>query len=157
MDAKEYFAKLKTMAGDTSDMEWDQDSLGGFFLKYRPDGKGVEAVFEGVERGDEILVRLLQFYEAADEGKETDWYFKILDPPATSSDEAKRLVIEYLEKMLSFAREDDTGSSEAKRLVKLLGKFLKRTPKIEITEGEAPRRRGSGGAGGPPASPRSRE
>lgn len=136
MDEKEYFARLKMIAGDTSDMEWDGDALGGFFLKFRPDGKGVEAVFEGVERGDEILGRLLLFYAAAGEGEEADCYFVIKDPPAVSSDEVKRLVGEYLEKMAALAREDDTGSSEAKRL----GKLLKRTPKIETAEGEAPRR-----------------
>jgi len=31
MDEREYFAKLKRIAGDTSDMEWDRDSLGVFF------------------------------------------------------------------------------------------------------------------------------
>jgi hypothetical protein len=140
MDEKEYFAKLKRIAGDTSDMQWDGDSLGGFFLKFRPDGKGVEEVLEGVEMGDEILNRLLLFYEATSPGKPEDFYFKVKDLPAISSDEAKRLVTEYLEKMAEFAREDDTGSSDAKRMVKLLRKFLKRTPNIKVTEGQAPRR-----------------
>jgi len=93
-------------------------------------------VFEGVERGDEILERLLLFYKATKPGKPEDWYFEIKDPPALPSQEVIRLVTAYLEKLASLAREDDTGSKEAKRMAKL----LKRAPRITIAQGEAPRR-----------------
>src|SRR5262249_44983943 len=44
--------------------EWtDEDSLFGFLDCFRPNGRGIDKVFAGIVRGDEIVQRLLRVYE----------------------------------------------------------------------------------------------
>jgi hypothetical protein len=101
MNTRERLAYWKSVSGDTSSHKWVnvEDDLYGFFQRFRPLGKGVEKVFEGIERGPEILERLLPFYEHTKEGAERDAYFVVRKPVSTPKQELQAVVNQYLEKV----------------------------------------------------------
>ena len=128
MDKLERLAYWKSVAGDKSLRPWiDEEDLSGYFQLFRPDGRGVERVFEGVARGDEVLARLLLFYYHTKDAPE-DGYFVIRKPMATTEVELFEIMTQYLEKVRQIA-----NAFEEKGLVTLLGSI-----QIETQRGQAP-------------------
>ncbi|MFO0891096.1 MAG: hypothetical protein U0790_18370, partial [Isosphaeraceae bacterium] len=86
----------KRIAGDTSPRPWTEDNLAGFLQRFRPDGTGVAAAFEGMVGGDEIVPRLMEVYRATETAWDAedgcDGYFIVRDPAPMSSDHATDLL-----------------------------------------------------------------
>lgn len=75
-----HIAGWKTLVDLPVTETWDVDDFTGFFSFFWPDGSGVEAVFEGLERGDLVEARLRRCFTAVAEApKRGNWYF--LPPP----------------------------------------------------------------------------
>ncbi|HPF41773.1 MAG TPA: hypothetical protein P5081_17570 [Phycisphaerae bacterium] len=131
MTDDELLLRWKTLAGDTSATTWDDVSVGMLFQKFRPHGDGVDAVFEGLEGGDELLERLLPVYQWTAEGFATesaiDAYFVVRHPPRTAhlADYLRR----HLEKMAEITQ--DCGRND-------LSDILRRIHTINEVEGERP-------------------
>lgn len=130
---EEMLDRWKRLAGDTSRHPWTEDDLGMYFQRFRPDGAGVAAAFEGVEGGDEILPRLMEVYRATAEGWQHgdsyDGYFIVRDPAPLSIDRATTLLRLHLENLK--AMSESVGCHE---LTDLLGSPLV----LEAVEGETP-------------------
>jgi hypothetical protein len=133
MNKLERLAYWKDVAGDTSPVPWvnQEDDLYGFFQRFRPDGRGVARVFQGVKMGDAVLARLLPFSQHTKEGAERDAYFVVRKPQVTNRQELLELMTQYLEKVRQMAVAADVRG--LRELVTLLGSI-----QIEIKQGEAP-------------------
>ncbi len=122
--------RCKNLIGDSRSGFRDKDDLGPFFQEFRPDGQGLEDVFEGVPHGDQILDRLRRVYEVAGQTL-NDMYFIVRVPqPATKSD-VLFWTTRHLENMQKLARE-----AEDEELFQMLGK----PPNVAFMEGPAPPR-----------------
>lgn len=124
----EMLNRWKTMAGDSSPKPWDEDSTYAFFQIFRPHGEGVQAAFEDVVGGDEILRRLLDVYRAT-ASTPGDWYFVVRDPPPITRSRVLELLGLHLAKFAQMAAA--IGDDDAARLLK--------TPfRLEAVEGQTP-------------------
>lgn len=104
----------------------------GFFSLYRPDGVGLEKVFCVVKKGDKILKRILEIYEAtSSEYSGCDWHFVIRKPKVVSEKELRNIAKEYISNVIQMAKilNDDYFDN-----------FIKNPPRIEIVKGEAPQK-----------------
>lgn len=106
MNTLERLAYWKSVASDTSNHAWVniEDDLYAFFQRFRPLGHGVQTVFEGVERGEEILARLLPFYDHTKEGAGTDAYFVVRKPLSSPRQDLLAVTTQYIEKVNEIAR-----------------------------------------------------
>lgn len=112
------------------DASSQEDSLVGFFQKFRPHGKGLAEALEGVVGADEILPRLLEIYQATAEGcQEGDAYFVVRKPKPLSKEQARQMANSHLQKMEKVAKE--VGNSE-------LVQLLEPPPRIEVVSGKTP-------------------
>jgi hypothetical protein len=128
MTKLERLAYWKEVADDPSPVPWinEEDDLFAYFQRFRPHGLGVEKVFEGVERGDEILKRLLPCYEHTKESAESHMYFIVLKPQVTTSDELIEILRTYFNSVTQMAI-----ASDAWDVVNLLGSVEIDTEKAE--------------------------
>ena len=101
--SEEMLSRWRTLVGGDPKDRWDEAHMAGFFQCFRPTGKGVEAAFDGVELGAEILARLLEVYRVT----ENSWhpndvfqYFIIRDPPPVSAAATRRMAQAYVDKLL---------------------------------------------------------
>ncbi len=92
-----------------------------FFHRFRPDGRGIDKVFEGIDEADEIQPRLLEVYQATASGwrndDSVDAYFIVRKPEHTSSRALQELARAHLEKVASIARSMK-NPGVARRLIK---------------------------------------
>lgn len=130
---EEMMRRWKAMAGDTSLEPWDLENMAGFFQCFRPDGRDLPEVFEGVVGADEILPRLLEVYQATADGWEAngvyDGYFIVRNPHPLSVSRATGLLRQHLERAAAIA--EAIGCDE---LAVLLGSPFR----LETVEGQAP-------------------
>jgi hypothetical protein len=137
---EEMLAYWKSLAGDDSSDDWEEDDLAMFFQGFRPHGDGVEAAFEGVVGAEEILPRLMQVYEATADGSEhegsSDGYFVVRNPRPLSAERAKALAGEDLYKVSAIVSEFAAlrPNDSATELQALLDPL----PAIEVVRGETP-------------------
>lgn len=132
-DDEKMLDRWKRIAGDSSPRPWTEDDLGMYFQRFRPDGAGVAAAFEGVEGGDEILPRLIEVYRATATGWDRedgcDGYFIVRDPAPLSVERATTLLRLHLDSLAAM--------SEAVGCDELTGTL--RSPLVlEAVEGETP-------------------
>lgn len=102
----------------------------GFFAMFRPDGERLSPFFQKVYKGDEILKRVLEVYEATSPGYDPcDWYFVVRSPRPASREAIEKIAAEYLTSICEIAgiMEDAYFNS-----------FVNRPPGIEVVEGNAP-------------------
>ncbi len=125
--------RWKAAVNDTSREAWTAEHMAGFFQYFRPDGAGLEKVFEDVEGGDEIVARLLEIYEATSAGStsetEEDGYFVVRNPSPIHAARAEELVRRHRDFVAAMARvlgRDEDASA------------LECSLSVEVTEGEAP-------------------
>jgi hypothetical protein len=96
MNTLERLAYLKNLVGDPSPEPWTSgDDLFGYFQRFRPDGDGVERVFEGMAHGDEVLARLLPFYRHTRDAANYI-YFVVRDPLQTTRQELSAIMNRHL-------------------------------------------------------------
>jgi hypothetical protein len=63
--AAKVLARCKSLAGDNSTRQWrTAEDAASLLHAFRPDGEGVDAIMEGVVRGEEVLPRLKALYAA---------------------------------------------------------------------------------------------
>lgn len=108
MDKLERLAYWKKIApGSKSTRPWtnEEEDLMDYFQRFRPDGRGVEKVFEGVNRGEEVLARLLPFYHYTKQGASEDLVFVVRKPQPASEEELREIMTQYLEKVRQIATD----------------------------------------------------
>ena len=92
---------------DESSVEPDSDSLIGFFQMFRPDGNGVDGLFDELEVGDELQQRLESLYSAAGDDRRPqggrDAYFVIRNPISLDPQVASQLGEEWIAAMIDLA------------------------------------------------------
>jgi hypothetical protein len=130
---QEMLQRWKSISGDMSPRPWTEDNIGLFFQRFRPDGAGVAAAFEGVEGGDEILPRLLEVYHATAEGWDRedgpDGYFIVQNPVSLTAARATALLRLHLDRLAAMSEE--VGWDE-------LTELLQSPLKLEAVEGDTP-------------------
>lgn len=127
---RQILARWKKLAGANSPQPWtDEDDLVGFFEHFRPQGKGLEAVFEGVEAGDEVLPRLKQVFKATAKSSPDAPYFLPTPSQSPTASTVTKLLRQHWKKLSQIAAAVDDEEA-----VKLLSKM----PPIKIVKGELP-------------------
>jgi hypothetical protein len=129
MTKLERLAYWKKVCGDIGPETWvnEEDDLFAFFQRFRPYGRDVAKVFDGVYRGEEILVRLLRFYHHTTESAD-DAYFVVRNPVVATAAQLLEAVTQYLDKVRQMA--------EASETVELMG--LLDALQIEVEKKNAP-------------------
>ena len=102
MEESDFFARCKSLVGDTSPRVWDRDSMAGFFQCFRDRPARLKPLFDDIDRGDAVYNRLVQVFNATKghtrDGR-SDLYCVVRQPdPADSADllvTAKKLSENY--------------------------------------------------------------
>jgi len=82
----------------------EPSNLVGLFQDFRPDGAGVEKVFEAMPFGDEVLNRVKGIYECTSAGfKKTDVYFIPRPLSACPEPEARKLIAAHFTQLRQIA------------------------------------------------------
>jgi hypothetical protein len=133
MDESTFFKQCKNLAGDTSDTSWTADEVAGFFQRFRPDGRRLEALFNGIPAGLEVFSRLSQVFGATATGpkdpRRSDLYFVVHNPIRTTDERLVRYGADQLANWRQMAA--DVNEQE---LVELLTPI----PRVRISKGRAP-------------------
>lgn len=102
----------------------------GFFSMFRPDGNGLNEFFKVINKGDEILKRVLEIYEAtSEEYGGSDWYCVVRKPKITSKDNIESIAKEFVYKVIEMAKPFDD---------EYFYKFINNPPKIQVMQGTPP-------------------
>lgn len=102
----------------------------GFFSMFRPDGTGLNKFFKVLNKGDEILERVLEIYEATSEEYDgSDWYFIVGKPKITSKDNIEKIAKDFLYKVIELARALDD---------EYFHMFINNPPNIQVIQGSLP-------------------
>lgn len=102
MTQKEYLAYLQKLVGRESRKEWTTDNTQGVFQCFRPDGAGVEKVFEPFSETERrsFINRLLPLYAATNSPEcAADMYFIPRQPKQRSAPEFVELGQQYLSRL----------------------------------------------------------
>jgi len=114
--------------------ELNADSLIGFFQLFRPDGAALAGLFDQLDVGDQLHLRLDRLYSATgDDRRPTggrDAYFVVRRPPAIDSEQATLLGQRWLSRVAKLA--DTLGDGQ-------LSEALTPLPKFRVLEGRAPK------------------
>ncbi len=134
MSTAELFRNCHEMAGLAPDTSLEPDSLVGFFQVFRPDGDALSSLFDQLDEGDELHVRLQQLYQAAGDDRRPsggrDAYFVVRNPPPLDPHRAEELARDWLVGLLaiaSFANEESVRDA------------LQPIPEIRVLEGIPPK------------------
>jgi len=132
MEKAETLARWKALVGDTSERPWEDEDLDFFLHRFRPLGRGLEQVFEGVKLGGEVLPRLVELYEATAEGygeSEKDEPVFVVHRP--------KLLTER--RVLELARQHAQRMGQIGQRVKqeAVARLAVRIPEIEVHRGES--------------------
>lgn len=130
-----FFRRCKELAGDTSGVEWTEDHLAGFFQRFRPDGIGLESLFQDIPGGTEVFSRLLQVYRATiapprEDGSE-DGYFIVRQPQCMLEKDLVQAASDQLHNWSLMA-----AAMDEQELSRILGS----NPPVAVSRGEAPER-----------------
>jgi hypothetical protein len=116
------------------DAETDTDSMIGFFQKFRPDGQGLQGLFDGLPRGEQYRDRLDRLFQAAGEDRREsggrDAYFVVRQPPAISPEVAEFHATRWLESLRRMALRVKQPE---------LSGCLNSLPRIRVLEGNPPK------------------
>jgi hypothetical protein len=107
--------------------------MGGFFQRFRPDGRELDGLFAGIPAGLDVLHRLRRVYAATttppQDQRRTDLYFIVRNPLRSSDEHLLRCAADQLANWRGMAAEFN-----AQELVELLTPI----PKIRISKGPPP-------------------
>ncbi|NND97541.1 MAG: apolipoprotein acyltransferase [Pirellulaceae bacterium] len=134
MSADQLIQRCHQFAQLPDDTVADADSLIGFFQLFRPDGRGIEGLFDDLSCGADLHARLDELEVAAREDRRPqgglDAYFIVRRPHILSAESVERLAKQWLSKLLELAIElGDTNVAE----------LLQSMPTIRILEGHPPK------------------
>jgi len=126
--------RCRAASGIETDSEVDPTAMIGFFQRFRPDGRGLEGLYEGLAHGDQYHERLDHLFEAAgDDRRPTggrDAYFVVRQPPPMSPEAAEFNATRWMEGLQKISAR--SGNAE-------LSKQLETRPRIRILEGSPPK------------------
>ncbi|MGV3485989.1 MAG: apolipoprotein acyltransferase, partial [Planctomycetaceae bacterium] len=101
-------ARCRDAAGMAADASVDDQTLIGFFQRFRPDGSGLIGLYEGLPRGQDYQRRLADLFLATGddrrEGGGRDAYFVVRNPEQISPDVAEHQAAVWLESLRRIAR-----------------------------------------------------
>lgn len=104
----------------------------GFFSMFRPNGAGLNKFFSVINKGDEILKRILEIYKETSRNYDgTDWYFVVRKPKMTSKENIESISKEFISKVTQMAKSlnDD-----------YFYQFINTPPKIQVIQGDCPQK-----------------
>ncbi|MEM7049639.1 MAG: hypothetical protein AAF604_08270 [Acidobacteriota bacterium] len=88
MTEQELLDLWKEVAGLPDNVSWNEDSLYGYFQRFRPHGGDIPKAFESLDRGSEVLARVMGVFAATAEGfAPGDAYFIVRAPLPASDDD----------------------------------------------------------------------
>lgn len=133
-DEIKQLARLWSVATNQEVNPDDPESMIGAIQKIRPEGDGLEKLFESVPNGGELVERLKRVFKVTGDGRRPDGmvdaYFIVRDPAAIDPDHAEELAIQYWQNLFELAKE--TGLSE-------LAEQFDTMPTVRVMEGKAPK------------------
>ncbi|KAB2893925.1 MAG: SMI1/KNR4 family protein, partial [Kofleriaceae bacterium] len=92
---------------------WDDEPSGFFLHAFRPDGEGLEPLFDGMPGGVEVLARLQQVFAVAGDDSGGQAYFIPVAPPAATASALHAWATAYLRKLAQIARHLGARGGEA--------------------------------------------
>lgn len=127
--------RWQMLAGGTvNDEPWlNAEDFSFFFQHFRPDGAGLDKVFADIERGNQMLPRILEIFRCTSTGYKTattgDAYFIIHNPPKVSNGAAKSISLDYCQKIADMDRALNGVKSHL---------FVDSLPSVKIIRGQDP-------------------
>ncbi len=130
----ELFERCREAARIDPELPEEPDSLIGFFQTFRPDGRGLEGLFDGVPSGDDLHRRLERLFEAAGDDRRPeggrDAYFIVRRARLIGPKQVERLAQQWLEQLRLLASELDDRET---------ARLLDRGPAVRVLEGIPPK------------------
>jgi hypothetical protein len=137
--AEEMYAYWKSLAAPDELGVWTEDCVNFLFHHFRPGGDGVEKVFQGVVRGEEILPRLKEVYLSTAQGSvrenTSDAYFIVRQAEPLSTAQALEHCLKHLENMLRLLK---TFREDGEAVLEDVSRVLSPLPTIQVLPGSAP-------------------
>ncbi len=120
------------------------DTLVGFFQAFRPDGEGIENVFDAIDGGSETAVRLSAVFQAAGDGRRPaggrDAYFVVRNPLCLTPEAVQHNATTWLTKIASLGRAVDGHCPAAETIanasVRVLEGIPPKAPKAAVDQSE---------------------
>lgn len=103
-----------------------------FFNRFKPDGEGLEAVFNVIPNGEEIHKRILEVFQIAGAGNSR--YFLVQNPELITQRELEELAHEFITRVAKMA-----GICKDYYENEFLEKFAANSPAFRIVEGKPPK------------------
>jgi len=126
--------RCRNLAGFAPDAPCDGDSLIGVLQQFRPDGQGLQGLFDDLPQGAALQHRLRQLYAIAGDatrpGGGQDAYFIVRNPPPLDPLHARTAAQTWLRSLLALARETQFDD---------LVDELQPLPEVRVLEGIAPK------------------
>lgn len=126
--------RCRVASGMEIDSDVDSNAMIGFFQRFRPDGRGLIGLYDGLPRGDEFHERLDRLFEAAgDDRRPTggrDAYFVVRQPPSMSPEVAEFNATRWMESLQRISLRCGNAS---------VSKQLEQLPRVRVLEGATPK------------------
>lgn len=130
----EFLERCRMIAGLDDEVTLAPDNLIGVFQKFRPDGKGLDELFQSLPRASAYQERLARLFAAAGDdrrpGGGRDAYFVVRQPPPISPEDAQSHATSWLKGLARLARRADAHELSAR---------LDPIPRIRVLEGAPPK------------------
>jgi hypothetical protein len=134
LSANEFQNRCRSLGSFESDQELDATAMIGFFQRFRPDGQGLDGLFDDHPHGDQLQRRLDRVFAATGndrrEGGGRDAYFIVRDPPPISAELTEHHGQMWLESLRQIAARLDSKS---------IVSWLDPLPRIRVLEGSPPK------------------
>jgi len=126
--------RCRDFSGLAPEADVDAGAMIGLFQRFRPDGRGLKGLYDGLAHDESLHDRLTQLFEAAgDDGKNgggRDAYFIVRKPPVLDADVAQDHGQHWLKSIKQMAeRVGNTALAES----------LQTLPRIRVLEGMPPK------------------
>ncbi len=127
----ERWAAIVAQRDRGSAKDWGDQPPPHFLHAFRPDGAGLDALFDGMPHGADVLARLRRVFEIAGDPGRGHAYFIVLDAPAATCRDLEALARRHLESLAAIAEALDWPGAEARA-------FSDRDLELEIVVGAPP-------------------
>ncbi|MGB7324008.1 MAG: apolipoprotein acyltransferase [Rubripirellula sp.] len=139
MNTESLFQRFHDRSGQSPEQPLDPDSLIGFFQVFRPDGRALADLYDGLELGetdvtDALAERLESLFKFAGDDRRPkggrDAFFVVRNPPPLDPDQAEAWTVDWL----SSARDLAISVGDLE-----LVESLDPTPAVRVLEGTPPK------------------